>query len=151
VITAAVGGEVVAIVNEDNRGGAGIPVERAGQGSTYNAIADGTQTTTVSFAQIARKAGGIFSGGFQISNTTNIAGTCDITYAGAAAANETVTLPASGSISRYGPNVANLPDGFNAGVSATCTQPVVGISNMAVEPGTGKYGDTFLQGNGLNR
>lgn len=152
VITAAVGGAVVAIVNEDNRGGAGIPVERAGQGSTYNAIADGTQTSTISFAQIARKAGGVFSGGFQITNTTNTVGTCDITYSGVASANETgVTLPASGSISRYAPNVANLPNGFNASVSATCTQPVVGISNMAVEPGTGKYGDTFLQGNGLNR
>ncbi len=152
VITAAVGGQVVAIVNEDNRGGAGIPVERAGQGSTYDAIADGSQTTTISFAQIARKAGGIFSGGFQVSNTTNVAGTCNIVYTGVPAANETsVALAANGSITRYAPNVANLPNGFNASVSVTCTQPVVGISNMAVEIGTGKYGDSFLQGNGLNQ
>lgn len=152
VIEVLSGGPVVAIVNEDNRGGPGIPAERAGQGSSYNAISDGTQTGTVFFAQIARNAGGIFSGGFQVANTTDTSGTCDITYSGAAAATETgVPLPASGSIARYAPNVTGLPDGFNGGVTVVCTQDVVGISNLAVNTGSGRYGDSFTQANGLNQ
>ena len=144
--------DVVAIVNEDNRGGASVPAERVGQGSSYNAIPDGNQSTTVFFAQITRRAGGIFSGGFQVANTLNTAGTCSITYSGASAANESnVPLPANGSIARYGPTVSNLPDGFNSSVNVTCTQNIVGISNLAAEPGTGKYGDSFTQGNGLNQ
>lgn len=152
VITAATGGQIVAIVNEDNRGGAGIPAERVGQGSTYNAIADGNQTNTVFFAQITRKASGIYSGGFQVANTTGTSGKCSITYAGASSANETnVTLPANGSFRRYAPNVVNLPDGFNSSVTVTCDQPVVAISNLAVEVGSGRYGDSFTQANGLNQ
>jgi len=151
-IQAASGGTIVAIINEDNRGGPGVPAERVGKGSTYNAFADGLQTDTVFFAQITRKAGGVFSGGFQVANTTSTAGACDIAYAGAALADETgVTLPASGVIARYGPNVANLPDGFNSSASVVCTQSIIGISNLAAEPGSGKYGDSFTQGNGLNR
>ena len=143
---------IVAIINEDNRGGSGIPAERAGQGSTYNATADGEQTNQVFFAQVTRKASGIFSGGFQVANTTNSAGTCDIAYTGASAANENnVTLPANGAIRRYAPNVSGLPNGFNASVSIDCTQPVVGISNLAVEVGSGRMGDSFTQANGLNK
>lgn len=152
VIEVLSGGPIVAIVNEDNRGGPNIPLERAGQGSTYNAIIDGTQTTKVFFPQVPRKVGGIFSGGFQIANTTGTAGTCNITYAGAPQANETnVPLPPFGSIARYAPNVPNLPNGFNAAVTVVCTQPIVGISNIAVEPGSGRYGDSFTQANGLNQ
>lgn len=154
VITVLSGGPVVAIVNEDNRGGSGVPAERVGQGSTYNAISDGDQSNTVFFAQVVRKAvaPGIFSGGFQVANTTGTAGTCDITYSGAAAANEmNVSLPANGSFLRFAPNVANLPNGFNSSVSVDCTQPVVGISNLAVEVGSGRYGDSFTQANGLNQ
>jgi hypothetical protein len=146
------GSPIVAIVNEDNRGGPGVPSERVGQGSSYNAIAAGSQTDSLFFAQITRKAGGIFSGGFQVANTTTTNGTCNITYSGVPGANETnVSLPANGSFARYAPNVSGLPDGFNASVSVVCTQPVVGISNLAAEPGTGKYGDSFTQANGLNR
>lgn len=152
VIQAASGGQIVAIVNEDNRGGAGVPAERVGQGSSYNAIADGSQTNTVFFAQITRKAGGVFSGGFQVANTTGSAGTCTITYAGQAGATENnVPLPANGSIARYAPNVSGLPDPFNAAATVACTQPIVGISNLAAEPGSGRYGDSFTQANGLNR
>lgn len=152
VIEAISGGPIIAIVNEDNRGGPDVPLERVGQGSTYNAIPDGTQTNTVFFPQVPRNVGGIFSGGFQVANTTAIDGTCNIAYAGAPAANETgVFLPANGSIARYAPNVANLPDGFNGAVTVTCTVPIVGISNLAVNPGSGRYGDSFTQGNGLNR
>jgi hypothetical protein len=152
VIEAASGGSIVAIVNEDNRGGDGVPPERVGQGSTYNAIPEGSQTDTVFFAQVTRKAGGVFSGGFQVANTTGSAGTCTINYAGQAGATETgVSLPANGSFARYLPNVAGLPDGFNAAVTVSCTQPVVGIGNLAVEPGSGRFGDSFTQANGLNR
>lgn len=152
IIQADAGGEVVAIVNEDNRGGTGIPVERAGQGTTYNAIADGSQTVTLLFPQVPRKAGGIFSGGFQVSNTTATEGTCDFIYNSDTDANQNdVPLPANGSISVYAPNVPNLNDGYNKSVTAVCTQPVVGISNLAAEPGSGKVGDSFTQGNGLNR
>jgi hypothetical protein len=152
VIETISGGPIVAIVNEDNRGGPGIPAERAGQGSTYNAIPDGSQTNTIFLPQVPRNAGGIFSGGFQISNTTGTAGTCNISYAGVPAANETnVPLPANGSMGRYAPNVPNLPNGFNAAVTVQCTVPVVGIANLAVNPGSGRFGDSFTQSNGINR
>lgn len=152
VIEVTSGGPIVAIVNEDNRGGPDVPAERVGQGSSYNAIAAGSETNTVFFAQVARHAGNIFSGGFQVANTTDNATTCDITYVAASGANETgVTLPANGSIARYAPNVPNLPDGYNAGVVVSCGEAVVGISNLAVNPGSGRFGDSFTQGNGLNQ
>lgn len=151
-IEAAGDGQIVAVINQSNFGGPGVALERIGQGATYNAFKDTTQTNTVFFTQIPRNSGGIWSGGFQVSNTTDIAGTCDIVYEGVPAANEVgVTLPASGSITRYGPNVANLPNGFNKSVTLNCTQPVFGIANLAINPGSGKYGDTFGQSNGLNR
>jgi hypothetical protein len=152
VIEAAAGGSVVAIINEDNRGGPGIPQERVGQGSSYNAVPNGQQTNTVFFAQITRKASGIFSGGFQVANTTGTAATCDISYSGAPGANENnVALPKNGAIRRYAPDVANLADGYNASVTVQCTQPVVAISNLAAEPGSSKFGDSFTQANGLNQ
>ena len=138
---------IVAIINEDNRGGS--DVWRNGQGSTYNAFPLGSETKTVFFSQVTRKVIGFISGGFQIANTTNTDATCDITYAGVPAAKETgVALSANGSLLRYAPNVANLPDGFNAAVTVTCTQPIVGISNFQA---IGKYGDSFIQTTGLNQ
>lgn len=152
VIQASAGDSVVAIVNEDNRGGSGVPAERIGQGSTYNAIAEGSQTKTVFFPQITRKAGIVFSGGFQVANATSTAGTCTIKYNADTDANESnVPLPANGSIARYAPNVANLTDGYNASVTVTCTQSVIGIANLAAEPGTGKLGDSATSANGLNQ
>ena len=152
VIQADPGGSIIAIINEDNRGGPGIPEERTGQGSTYNAILDGTQSTSVFFVQVSRNVAGIFSGGFQVSNTTNSSGTCNFTYIGASAADETnVSLPANGTISKYAPNITNLPDGFNDSVIAVCTQPIIGIANLAAEPGSGRFGDSFSQSNGLNQ
>jgi hypothetical protein len=152
VIQAAPGGQIVAIINEDNRGGAGVPAERVGQGTTYNAILDGTQTNDVFLAQVPRKAGGIFSGGFQVANTTATAGTCSITYNNDPDANETgVNLPANGAIARYAPNVANLNDGYNASVTVSCNRAIVAISNFAAEPGSGRFGDSFTQANGLNQ
>ena len=152
VIEVLSGGPIVAIINEDNRGGSGVPATRVGQGSTYNAIADGTQTSTIFFSQITNRAGGIFSGGFQVSNTTATATTCNISYNSDTDANESnVPLPANGSIARYAPNVANLNVGYNASATVTCGQPVVGISNFAAEPVSGKYGDSYTTGNGLNQ
>lgn len=145
-------GTVVAIVNEDNRGGAGVPVERVGQGGTYNAIVAGSEAKTVLFPQVTRAAGGIFSGGFQVANTTTSAGTCNISYANQPAANEAgVPLAASGVIARYGPSVANLPNGFNAAVTVVCTQNVIGIGNLAVALGSGKLGDSYTVTAGINR
>jgi len=130
----------------------GIPIERHGQGASYNGVLDGTQTTTMFFSQVPRKAGGIWSGGYLVSNTTDSAGTCDITYAGVPGATQNdVPLPASGSISHYMPNVSGVPDGFNSSVTVTCTQPIIGIFNFAAEPGSGRYGDSFIQANGLNQ
>jgi hypothetical protein len=158
VIQAAPGGSIVAIVNEDNRGtcnsapGCGtIPTEQIGFSNTYTGFPDGAQTTTSFFTQVTRKAGSIFSGGFQLANTTGVATTCDITYSGAAAANETgVALAANGSLSRFAPNVASLPDGFNSSVKVVCGQAVVGISNLSARS-TGYYGDSFAAANGLNQ
>ncbi len=152
VIEVLTGGPIVAIINESNFGGPGVVEERVGQGGTYNAFVDGTQTNTVFLPQIPRNAGGIWSGGFQVTNTADSEGTCDIAYEGVPAAFEDdVPLPALGSISRYAPGVTNLPDGFNKSVTVTCTQPIFGIANLAINPGSGKYGDTFGQSNGLNR
>jgi hypothetical protein len=158
VKTLDAGASAIAIVNEDNRGnaadngGVAVPVERIGQGASYNAIPDGSQTANVFYAQIPRAAGGVYSGGIIIANTTNTASTCNITYSGVPAATQNnVALPANGQISVYAPNVPNLPNGFNASVSATCGQPVVGLGNLAAAPGTGKYGDSFAEKSGVNR
>jgi hypothetical protein len=152
-IQAAAGGNIVAIVNEDNRGGAGVPAERISQGATYNAMIDGSQTNTVFFPQVPRKAGGIFSGGFQVANTTGTATTCNIIYGANVASEANVPLPANGVISKYMPNVtaSGLTNGFNSSVSVTCGQAVIGISNMSVEPGSGKLGDSFSETGGINR
>jgi len=151
------GAEIVAIINEDNRGnsadnnGSPVPVERIGQGSTYNAIADGLQSNALFFAQLTNKAGGVFSGGIQIANTSSSIASCNFSFVGDSDAAFTANIPANGSVSYYGPNILNLDVGFNAGVSVICDQNVVGIGNLAVEPGSGKYGDSFTQSNGLNQ
>ncbi len=158
VVQAAPGGSIVVIVNEDNRGtcntapGCGtIPPEQVGFSSTYTGFADGGQTNTIFFTQVTRRAATVFSGGFQLANTTSTATTCNITYSGAAAANETgVALAGNGSLSRFAPNVLNLPDGFNSSVKVVCGQPVVGIDNLAARS-TGYFGDSFASANGLNQ
>jgi hypothetical protein len=149
------GALIVAIVNEDNRGdpadndGNAVPIERIGQGSTYNAILDGSQTTNMFFAQIVNNAGGIYSGGFQIANTTGGAGSCTATYTDGTS--QAIALGAFGSASVYAPNVPGLTDGYNSSLSVSCDVDIVGISNLAAKPGTGIVGDSFTQGNGLNQ
>ena len=155
IITSA-GEPIIATVNEDNRGnpadnnGNPVPSERVGQGNTYNAFLDGTQTTTVFFPQVPAKAGGIFSGGFQVSNTTGTDTTCtatfnaiDVIYSG--------DLPANGSWSVYAENVPGMVFPHNGSVTVVCGQAVVGISNLAAFPGSGRLGDSLTAGNGLNK
>jgi len=141
---------IVVSVNEDNQSGIAT---RLGQGSTYNARPGGSETTTIFFSQFTKNAIGIYNSGFQITNTTSTAGTCNIQYVGTggAAANETnVTLPAkeAGSLIRYAPQIVLLPNNYNAGVRVTCTQPVVGIVNFSA---ANLYGDSFTQTTGLNQ
>ena len=158
VIQAAPGGLVTAIVNEDNRGTCGsascpgIPANQVGWGSTYNAVPNGDQSPTVFFSQVTRNVSSAqFSSGFQITDASGTGGTCNIQYSGASAANETsVPLAANGSISRFAPNVANLPDGFNSSVKVTCTVAVVGIANLSGR-NAAYYGDSMTTANGLNQ
>ena len=154
----APGALIVANINEDNRGnsddndGNPIPSERVGQGSSYNAIAAGTESKTLYFQRVMSKVDGIFSGGFQISNITDHAGTCDIIFYGAPEANLIAfDINANSSLSMYAPDIPNMPDGFNAGVTANCSVDVIGIANVAAAPDTGKVGDSFSQNNGVNR
>jgi hypothetical protein len=156
------GSTFVAIANEDNRGqyfsgatGPAIPTEQVGFGSTYNTFVDGSATNTVFFAQVPSKAGGFFSGGFQVANASANAGTCTITYAGVAGATESnVALAANASLSRFAPNVANLivapATSFNSAVKVACTVPVYGIANFSARSAT-YFGDSFVTSNGLNQ
>jgi hypothetical protein len=148
---------IIAIVNEDNRGNAAdnngdpVPVERISQGITYNAFLDGSQTTTVFFAQIVAGAGGIFSGGFQVANTTATAATCTATFNAQAGLTYDFTLAANSSTSVFAPNVLGIVQPYNASVTVVCSQPIVGISNLADIVGSGLVGDSFTCTNGLNR
>lgn len=152
------GAQIVGITNIDNRGvaadndGQTVPTENIGKGATVNMALDGSATGTLFFPQVAKRVSG-FSGGIVIVNTTDIAGTCDITFAGQPASSDMlgVTLPASGQISLYLPNNTNLGDGFNASVKAVCTQNVFGTYNFSMEPGSGKYGDSYIEANALNQ
>jgi hypothetical protein len=159
VVQAALGGLIVANVNQDNRGEcfgvSGCTVDAANQvgwSSTYMAVPDGGQTSTVYVVEFMKHVGSPdYSGGFQITNTTGSAGTCSIQYPTASAANETnVPLPANGAISRFGPDVSNLPSGYDNSVIVTCTQPVIGIYNYSARS-TSYYGDSEGTANATNR
>ncbi|MBM3127430.1 MAG: hypothetical protein FJ009_02200 [Chloroflexi bacterium] len=156
VIQAATGGTVVAIINEDNRGTCNaascpsIPANQIGWGSTYETFPDGVQKTVVFFTQLTRRVGSPqYSGGFQVMNTTGTDTTCNIEYSAAPAANETgVALGANSSFFRFGPNITNLPDGYNSSAKVTCGQAAVGIGNLAARSET-YYGDTMVTVNGV--
>lgn len=156
VVANAAGAKIVGITNIDNRGlaadnnGEAVPLENIGKGATVNMALEGNATSNLFFTQVAKRISG-FSGGIVISNTTDVAGTCDLTFAGQPGATMTaVTLPANGQISLFLPNNPNLPDGFNASVKAVCTQNVFGTYNFSIEPGYGKYGDSYIEANALN-
>ncbi|MDE3091543.1 MAG: hypothetical protein KGJ80_19410, partial [Chloroflexota bacterium] len=159
VIQAAPGGLIAAIVNEDNRaqcnGVSGCTFDSANQegwAATYDAIPDGSQTNTVFIAEYMNHVGSPdFNSGFQVSNTTGLAGTCNITYTGAPAANESgVTLAANGAISRNAANVPSLPSGFDNSVIVNCTQPIIGIYNYSARS-TSYFGDSEGAANATNQ
>ncbi len=152
------GGEnIIAIVNEDNRGNAAdnngdpVAVERISQGITYNAFLDGSQTTTAFFAQIVAGAGGIFSGGFQVVNTTATDTTCTATFNAQAGFSYDFELLGNASASVYAPLVPGIVQPYNGSVTVVCGQAIVGISNLADVVGSGLVGDSFTCTNGLNR
>jgi hypothetical protein len=146
----APGAQIIATVNEDKQTAAGN-AWREGHGATYNAIPDGEQSNTVFFSQFVYLAAGIWTGGFQVSNTTSTPGTCNITYnsdTGTSANEVGVVISGNGTIVRWGPTVANLDSGYNGSVTVVCTVPITGISNMAAD---NQYGDSFSQTTGLNQ
>jgi hypothetical protein len=157
IIANAEGSKIVGITNVDNRGlasdnsGSPVPLENIGKGATVNMAFDGTATKTLFFTQVAKRFTG-FSGGIIISNTTSVDGTCDLTFANQPSATMSgVVLPANGMISLFLPNNPNLADGFNASVKAICSQNVFGTYNFSIEPGYGKYGDSYIEANALNQ
>ena len=112
--------KIVVSVNEDNQSGIAT---RLGQGTTYNAPLGGSETTKLFFAQFTKNAINIYNSGIQISNTTATAGTCDITYVGYPAANQTgVALPASGSIVLVCSRKLQL---FQMAIMQVCPLPVL--------------------------
>jgi hypothetical protein len=157
VITSA-GEPIIAIVNEDNRGNPAdnnnnaVPVERVGQGNSYNAfLNDSSITKTVFFPQVPARAGGIFSGGFQVANTSGNATTCTATFNAQAGLTKTFDLAAHGSASIYAENVAGITLPYNSSVTVVCGENVIGISNLAAYPGSGKLGDSLTANDGVNR
>lgn len=148
------GASLTANVNEDNNVSGNT---RYGQGATYNAINEGSQSETVFFPQFTKAVGNTFWSGFQVSNTTDQATTCSIEYINQPAINEpSVTLPANGSISRWAKSASSsqmsmrlMNAGYNAAVKVTCGQPVTGIVNLGAYGN--KYGDSFEMTGGLNQ
>lgn len=128
--------------NEDNR------TTYAGLGSTYSGIPDGEQTLTMFFPQIVALGSASYQGGFQIANTTTTDATCTYTYSNGDVISGQ-TLAGSGTNSIFAPNsLINNKTSFNGSVVVTCTQPIVGIYNLAA-PSLG--GDTFATNNGINK
>ncbi len=149
---------IIGIVNEDNRGnsvdndGNPVPSERVGQGSSYNAIPGGSETTRLYFPQVPNQVDGVFSGGFFFSNISGSAGICEIHFFGVPSARiDDFPISVNESKSYYAPDVANLPAGFNASVRVVCTVNIIGIQNFAAAPGSGKLGDSFTQNNAFNK
>lgn len=137
-------GSLIANINQDNRGGASIPAERAGQGATYSAFLSTAGSQTVYIAKIMRNVGG-FSSGFHISNFTDSDGICSVYFVDDPDANFTQPINANSYITKYAPDITNLNDGYNAGAIIECTVDVFAIVNAAVNPNAGRYGDSFYQ------
>jgi hypothetical protein len=96
-----------------------------------------------------------FAGGWQISNLTASAATCQITYGNEVAATESnVAISANGSLSHYLPNVPYLPNGFNDAVTASCPGiQIQGISNSSgrITTTATYWGDSFITANGFSK
>jgi hypothetical protein len=137
-------GLLIANINQDNRGGSGIPAERAGQGATYSAFLSTAGSEKAYIAKFMRNVSG-FSSGFQVSNFSMSSGTCDIIFVDHPSANYSQNIGANSFFSVYGPNVSGLINGYNAGVIIDCDVEVFVITNAAVNPNAGRYGDSFYQ------
>jgi hypothetical protein len=137
-------GSLIGNINQDNRGGTGIPLERAGQGATYSAFLSNRGTQTAYLAKVMRNVNG-FSSGFHVSNFSGTNGSCTFSFVDDPNANFTQTIKANSYITKYAPNIPNLDDGYNAGVIIECNVNVFVIVNAAVNPTAGRYGDSFYQ------
>jgi hypothetical protein len=137
-------GELIANINQDNRGGAGIPIERAGQGATYGAFLSTAGSNKAYIAKWMRNVGA-FSSGVNVSNFSGTPAVCTFNFVGDIDANFTKTIAANSDYSIWAPNVADLNNGYNAGVIVDCDSPVFVIANASANPGSGKYGDSFYQ------
>jgi hypothetical protein len=133
---------IACTINEDNR------TTYAGLGSTYSAVPDGKQSTKMFFPQIVALGASSYRGGFQIANTTATAATCTYTFSNG----DVVTgqaLLGDGSLSIYAENVLiNNKTSFNGSAVVECTQPIVGIYNLAALT---IPGDSFATNNGMNQ
>jgi hypothetical protein len=143
---------IVCTFNEDVR----TPFSLAGQGSTYNGFADGSQSTTVFFSQIVDLGSASFQGGFQIANTEDTAGSCDYLFTDSDG--KTLSVPdnpiaKNGSVSVFAPTVFSNngfseAGKFNGSAVVTCDVDVLGIYNLT---GFGFTGDPFITNNGINQ
>lgn len=137
-------GELIGNINQDNRGGGGIPLERAGQGATYAAFPSTSGAEKAYIAKWMVHVGG-FSSGIHVSNFTDTDTTCNFIFPSDTDANFETLIEANSFFTKWAPNVINLDYGYNAGVKIYCGDPVFVITNAAVDPDAGKYGDSFYQ------
>jgi hypothetical protein len=137
---------IAAIVNEDNR----VTPDFIGQGTSYNAIPDGTQGTSLYFPQVVSRYYS-YASGLTIQNvgTAPGSGTLVLTdRSGRSLSFPTGTIPPGGEMIYFIPNL--WPDAdFNGSASVSFSQPIVGIENMSyrgdVDPryAAGRYGDSL--------
>lgn len=137
-------GELIGNINQDNRGGSGIPEERAGQGATYGAFPSSSGAAQTFIAKWMVHAGG-FSSGVHVSNFSNTNVTCDFIFPSDPDANFSTVVSANSFFTKWAPDVTNLNYGYNSGVKIDCTGQVFVITNAAIDPDGGKYGDSFYQ------
>jgi hypothetical protein len=133
---------VACTINEDNR------TTYAGLGSTYNGIPDGQQSGKIFFSQIVALGAASYRGGFQVANTTATAATCTYTFSNGDVISG-VALAANGSLSVFAESVLlHNQTNFNGSAVVECTQPIVGIYNLA---NTTVPGDSFATNSGINQ
>jgi hypothetical protein len=139
-------GELIANVNQENRGPGGgtIPMEFMGNGGTYGAFLSSSSSNTFYIAKVIKHVGG-FSSGFHISNFSDSDITCDLTFPEDSDASFSQLIPANSFYTRWVGDLSDLDNGYNAGVQIECNNPVFIITNASNDPDVGKYGDSFYQ------
>jgi len=158
VITSNV--NVNAIVNEDNR----ISPSFIGEGTTYNAFVDGTQTTTAFMPQITSCFYG-YASGLTVQNVGSSAGSGTITLTGGGVSKQfpTGTIGPNSTQIYFAPNLWTSGN-FNGSATVTFSQPVVAIANISFRgnnnpcsnpsgsgPVAGAYGDSSSAYNAINQ